>query len=523
MVAQLFRLRLALLGNIFSGTRRRAIGVVTGLIVSAILVVLLCVKVVGLAGGSIEAARTGVVIAGSVIVLAFLLAPLALQRQDSVDPRRFALFGIAPRKLAFAIAASAIVALPVVATALFALSTVIAWSHDIGLAFLSVIGAILGTTTCVLVGRISTSVAALVLSTRRAREVAGTIGVFLLVVLGPAAVLLLSVNWGPEGTSGAQNLAEILGFTPLGAAWSLPAAAAEGDAAGAFVSFVIAAATVVLLWAAWRALVEAMLLSARRDEESDEPAGLGWFARLPSTPAGSIAARSLTYWSRDPRYWVPLLIIPIVPIVMAVPFVLVSFPLTTYVLIPLPVMCLFLAFMIHNDVSLDNSAVWLHIVSGNRGVADRLGRTAPVLLIGIPLIGIGSVATVVLANNSSALPSVLGVSTCVLLAALGLGSVISARFPYAATRPGDSPFMQPQSTGSTSVFVQIGVIAGTLALAAPSIGWAIAAEYGTADAQWGSLWWGVSVGVVVFVSGTLAGGALFNRRGPEILATTLRG
>ncbi len=81
---------------------------------------------------------------------------------------------------------------------------------------------------------------------------------------------------------------------------------------------------------------------------------------------------------------------------------------------------------------------------------------------------------------------------------------------------------QPQSTGSTSVFVQIGTVAGTLLLSAPSIYFAIMAEFGDADAHTPALWWGVITGVVVVVLGALAGGAIVNRRGPEILATSLR-
>ncbi|GAA0996657.1 ABC transporter permease [Subtercola frigoramans] len=523
MVAQLIRLRLALLSNIFSGTRRRALGVTVGLLLATTAVVSVCLRIADLAGEPSSSVRTAVVLSGSAVVAAFLLVPMLFQRSDAMDPRRFAGFGFASRSLAFALVASSIVALPVVAAALFTLSAVVAWSQNAGVAFVALMSGVLGLATCVLLGRLSSSLAAYLLSSRRAREVAGTVGVFVLVILAPAAVLLLSINWGAEGATWAQRLAGILGVTPVGAAWTIPAALAEGDGAGALISFVIAAATVAVLWAAWQLLTTSMLTSTRREDESSEPSALGWFGRLPSTPSATIAARSLTYWSRDPRYWVPLLIVPVVPIVMAVPLVLVSFPLSSYALIPLPVMCLFLAFMVHNDISLDNSAVWLHVVSGRRGVADRLGRVIPVILIGIPLIGVGSVVTVLLANNSSALPSVLGVSTCVLLSTLGLGNLISARFPYAATRPGDSPFTQPQSTGSTSVFVQVAVVVGTLALTLPSIAYAVAAQFGDSEAHWSSLWSGVGVGLLVFILGTLGGGALFNRRGPEILATTLRG
>ncbi|MCU1477219.1 MAG: transporter permease [Subtercola sp.] len=522
MVAEFFRLRLALLGNIFLGSRTRVLGVTIGLVAALVAVIIVCLRVIQLGDADPETARTDLVIAGSVIVLAFAVVPLILQRPDSVDPRRFTFFGIQPRSLAFGLALSSFAALPVVAVSVFALSSIVTWSHDPLQTLLAVVGAVLAVATCILFGRISSSLAAFLLSTRRAREIAGVIGILILVLLAPAVVLVLSLNWGEPGDTVGQNIALFASFTPLGAAWSIPAAAANGDTGGAFLFFVIATVTVAVLWLAWRALVTVMLASNRRDDDRTEPAGLGWFARLPSTPAGSIAARSLTYWSRDPRYYVPLVIVPIVPIIMAIPFMLVAFPLTTYALIPLPVMCLFLGFMIHNDIALDGSAVWLHIVSGKRGLADRIGRMAPVLLIGLPLIGIGSVVTVFLAGNNDALPSVLGVSTCLLLSAIGLGSVISARFPYAATRPGDSPFVQPQSTGSISVFVQIATIAGTLILSAPSILFAIQAEYGNAEAHWSALWWGVVTGVVVIVLGALAGGAVVNRRGPEILASSLR-
>ncbi|MEF2975667.1 ABC transporter permease [Subtercola sp. YIM 133946] len=522
MVAELFRLRLALLSNIFTGSRARTFGVTVGLIAALIAVIAVCLRAIGLADAAPEMARTDIVVAGSVVVLAFAIVPLILQRADPVDPRRFGFFGIAPRTLAIGLAVSAFAALPVVAVTLFALSSIVTWSNDVGLVLLAIVGAALAVATCILFGRLSSSLAAFLLSTRRAREIAGVIGVLILVLLAPAVVLALSVNWGASGESVGESVAALAGFTPFGAAWAIPAAAATGDAGAAWLSFAIAAITVVVLWLAWSALVAVMLQSNRSDDERAEPAGLGWFARLPSTPTGSIAARSLTYWSRDPRYFVPLVIVPIVPIVMAIPFVLVAFPLTTYALIPLPVMCLFLGFMVHNDIALDSSAVWLHIVSGKRGLADRLGRMAPVLLIGLPLIGIGSVFTVFLAANSAALPAVLGVSTCILFSALGLGSVISARFPYAATRPGDSPFVQPQATGSTSAFVQVGTVVGTLLFSVPSLMFAIQAISGDADAYWMSLWWGVAIGVAALVLGALAGGAVVNRRGPEILASSLR-
>ena len=55
-----------------------------------------------------------------------------------------------------------------------------------------------------------------------------------------------------------------------------------------------------------------LLTTAERPAVARERGGLGWFALTPSTPAGGIAARSLIYWLRDPRYIVNLAIVPVV-------------------------------------------------------------------------------------------------------------------------------------------------------------------------------------------------------------------
>ncbi|RFA12032.1 hypothetical protein B7R21_11935 [Subtercola boreus] len=525
MVAQLVGLRLALLRNIFAGSRARLFGVGVGLLAGLIAVIAVFLRISGLASLDVVLARNEIVIGGSAIVLAFVLVPLLIQRDDPMDPRRFALFGIPAPRLALAEAVSALVALPVVAVVVFAVATVVAWSPTPLGVLLALVGSVLGVATCVLCGLIFSSISALVLVTRRSREVAGVVGVFVLVLLAPGVALALTVNWGLAASSLSLSVALLLGFTPLGAAWAIPAAAANGDSGGALLCFLIAVVTVAVLWLVWRSLVTLMLTSTRSESvEQAQPGGLGWFGSLPSTPAAAVAARSLTYWARDPRYYVPLIIVPIVPVILAIPLLVVGFPLEYYALVPLPIMCLFLGFAIHDDVALDNTAVWLHIVSGRRGLADRLGRLAPVLLIGLPLIGIGSVVTVFVSRNADALPALLGVSSCLLFASVGFGNLISARFPYAATRPGESPFTQPQLTGSTSVFVQVGTLVGTLAVSTPAVVFGVQAILlGQPDLYWTALWWGVPIGVLVLVLGTLAGGAVFNRRGPEILAASVRG
>jgi ABC-2 type transport system permease protein len=157
-----------------------------------------------------------------------------------------------------------------------------------------------------------------------------------------------------------------------------------------------------------------------------------------------------------------------------------------------------------------------------RGASDRIGRLVPVLISGVLVIGLGSAVTVFVLDDWRLLPSLVGVSTALLLGGLGVGSIASARFPYPAVKPGDSPFQQPQSTGAVTALVQSITMFGSLLVAAPAI-W-FAALGLLEDPSWNAAAFaaGVGLGIVVLAAGVLLGGRVFDRRGPEILAAALR-
>ena len=62
-------------------------------------------------------------------------------------------------------------------------------------------------------------------------------------------------------------------------------------------------------------------------------------------------------------------------------------------------------------------------------------------------------------------PAVLGVNIALLLGGVGVSSGLSARFPYAAPRPGDPAFQQPQVQGSTGSGAQALAVLCTLVVA----------------------------------------------------------
>ncbi|MGW9632181.1 hypothetical protein ACWGST_15905 [Agromyces sp. NPDC055520] len=512
-----------MLGNIFRRSPWQVVGIVIGLIYGLGLAAMLFVALVGLRFvDDVEIIRDIFVVAGAVIVLGFIVVPLIFGVDDTMDPRRFALFGLPDRSLAIGLAVAAVVGIPAIVLAIVLLGTVVTWSRGVGETLLAIIAAALAFATCLMLARVSTGLASLLLATRRARELSGVLGLLLIVMASPLIVVLVTIDWASSGVQVMESLAGVLSWTPFGAAFAIPGDAASGQWAAAVLKLLIAAATLVVVWFGWQSLVARMLVTPGREASAKSYRGLGWFDRMPQGVGGAVAARSFTYWFRDARYWVSLLMVPIVPIIVMVPLSLAGVPNEYLWLIPVPLMCLFLGWSLHNDTAYDSTAIWLHVVSGVRGSSDRIGRLVPVLIAGVLVIGLGSAVTVFVLNDWRLLPSLLGVSTALLLAGLGVGSITSARFPYPAVKPGDSPFQQPQATGTITALVQSITMLGSLLIALPAVVFAALGIF--VDPAWhaASFASGIGLGLIVLAIGVVAGGKVVDRRGPEILAAAIR-
>jgi ABC-2 type transport system permease protein len=522
MVAQFLRLKLRLLANILRRSPIQIVGIVLGLLYGAGLTVVLGAGLVALRVVDVELARSIVVTLGSLVVVGFLLVPLAFGVDDTLDPRKFALFGIPTFRLANGLSLAALIGVPSIVITIISIAQVVTWSRGVLPVFLAIISAVVIVATCVLGARVTTSLASLLLSSRRARETSSMIALLAIVSISPVVAVLASVDWSTDGEIVLARVASVLSWTPLGAVWAAPADAAAGNIGSAFFKALIAVTFAGLLWLAWQALVAAMLVTPEREAQVRREPGLGWFGRMPASPAGAIAARSLTYWFRDSRYRISLVMIPIVPVLMIIPLYTAGVFWQDLALIPVPVMCLFLTWSIHNDVAYDNSAIWLHLASNTSGMADRFGRAVPALMLGVPLVIVGSPICAAIYGDWQVLPSLIGVGLCILLSGIGLSSIMSARFPYPAVRPGDGPFMQPQSSGTVAALAQSLSFFAIILISLPSVALgALGLIYGVGW-HFASLIVGFVIGIVVFFSGLSWGGRIFDRRGPELLAFTLR-
>ena len=520
MVAELLRLRLHSLANDVRSGPRRWFGAVVAALFVLVASLAVAFLVSGLRSSGVDEVRAVVVGGGSLLLLGFAVVPLANVRAPWSDPRRLATLGVPERSAAVGLALGGAVGLPALALVVLSTGYVRAWGEGWGVALVAVGAAVLAGATALLLALVASGLDAVVLTTRAARRFL-LVGVVLLAVLLVPLVVEVVRAVLPGGV-GSAGVSDALAWTPLGAALSLPGHVAEGDTGRVVADLVVALATVGLLWAAWRLLVARAFLDGPEPDVSEEPSGLGWFEVVRATPTGAVAARSLTYWLRDARYRVSLAIIPFLPL-LVLPLGVAGVSWHWLALVPVPVMCLLLGFLPHNDVAYDSTALWLHVVADTSGLADRVGRLVPAVLLGAPIVGLGSVVATWVHGDWSVLGSELGVSASLLLCGLGLSSVVSAALPYAAVRPHDDPFQQPQSTGSSAGWAQTTMIGGALLLTLPTAWPAVRQVLGLqADGATVALWTGLGTGAAVLVLGVLVGARVFSRRAPELLAFTMR-
>ncbi|MBF4560600.1 hypothetical protein ITJ43_00395 [Microbacterium sp. VKM Ac-2870] len=511
MVAHVLRLRLDLLVGALRGERRQRVRTIFGFVLVALAVGAVCAATARLGSSSEGAAFAVTIVATSALTLGFFVTALVGGIDDQLDPRRFAVLGASPRETAWVTLLASTISVPVLALVVVAVALGALWARHGTPVGLIVLSSIVGVLTCMLLAKIALAIGG-ILHDRRSRELTGIFLIAVIVVVVPVVVFLASLEWTDGVPSALAEAVDVLALTPLGAAWAIPGRAVEGNLAG---SLAVALASVAVLAAAWVWLVRRLMTTTDRPGSARERRGLGWFDLTGGTPAGGVAARSLVYWLRDPRYLVNMIIVPIAAAVTVAPLVLVGVPLSFAILIPAPLIALFLGWMPHNDLAYDSTALWMHIAAAVRGAADRAGRLVPIALVGVVVLAVAIPVTISVHGRWAILPAMIGVCASLFLSALGLSSLASVVAPYAVSRPGDSPFQQPQRTGGG--LSQGVVMVGALVLSIPALWWAWLAL--TVDDQWAwtALWGGVGIGVVVLLGGIFGGGAVFDRTGARLM------
>ena len=538
MVAQLLRLKLRLFANGF----RRPLGrvIVSGIgLAFAVGVVIVVTTGAGVLHDLDDAfVRRVVVITGSFLSLAAFLIPFMLVRHELLDPRGLRSFRVRWGTVAITLLVLSIVG-PSLLIAPIAWAPTWVWDEPESVRIAQIAAPLLFVQGLLSVRLGVAAGAALANRERWSRRVRWIGAPILILAFVPVvAAVLPRLAPLPSGSSRlffvglikltgyvrTEQIAEGLQWTPLGALWAAPAFAVFRRPEFGMQAIWLGAVTVLVLLVLWFFAVRLVFRPTRRIPVERRGGVPGWFRRLPSTPTGAIAARSVTYWVRDPRYRAVLGFLPIIPIVVILACQIGGIPLAWSSLLPLPLMLILVAVSTtHNDIAYDSTAVWTHVAAQTQGVHDRLGRLFPPLALGSILLIVGTPLTAWAHGDPRIVPVVLGVGLALMLGGAGVASGISAQFPYAAPRPGDPAFQQPQVQGSTGSGAQALALLATLVVGAPAI---FAGVMWLIDPSvpwnWVSLLLGLQAGLIALFIGIRAGGAVFDRRGPELLAFTMR-
>ncbi len=521
MVAHLVRLRLQLLRNSLRRSPAQLVGVLLGAAYGLVMLGIVVSALFSLRSANLSDLRVVLVLGGSVLVLAWAILPVVAAGMDmSLDPRRFATFAVPPRELLTGLALAGLLGVPGLVTALIAALVAVAWAGFPLAAGVALLCAGPAVALCVVSSRLVSTVLTLFAASRRLREIGRLFLLLPVLLLGPLmAGLLLVADWS---AGFADTLAVVAGWTPAGFFWAAPADVADGRYGSAALRMILGAATIAVLVWGWKSAVERTLVTASHERLSGKSAsGVGLFRHFPARPAGAVAARALTYWTRDPRYAAGIVIVPLLPVILWSIGTLFSDGSAALMALA-PITAFLLAWSIATDVSYDGTAFWLHAASGVDGRADRLGRAGALLLFAIPTVIFFGLGAVLFAGRLHDAPAMIGVSLGILLSGTGLASVMSALFIHAAPRAGDSPFARQPGSG---FLIFAGQFAGWTALSILLLPQSIVAliylATGNPAVGWATLGAGVVLGLLNLGLGVLLGGWLYNQRVPEILRSVV--
>lgn len=518
MVGTILRLKLRLLGNGMMRSPWQIVGTIFALLYGLGVVGAIAVALVAAGGQEIPLdTRTAVsVLLGAAATLVWVLLPLFLTGGDSVmDPRQLIPYGIGRRQLVLALVLCGLVSVSTVLTLLWQTGHVLYWRAEPAAMLAALLMAPVTLVMLSLLSQAATTAASAWFSGRRARDATAVLGIGLAVMSWP---IITAVRTSFDSLAEAvPTITAVLAATPLGAAAALPADVAAGDWAAAGLRLVIVAATMAVALLIIRAgLVR--ITERPRPAASSRAAGrrgLGVLGLVPDRPWGAVMGRALIYWMRDARYGGSLIVLPGLVAVAVMLHLQTEADWALYGLGPM--VAFMLGFGISADVSYDHSAFSLHVTAGVRGIDDRLGRAAALLVFAVPATVVAAVVPAMLVGGTTTVVLVTTTSLGMLLASTGISSLVSARFTYPVPRPGDSPFKQPPGAAGRTMVVQFGSMAVMAAAMLPELVlwavWMLAAQD-----------WAVPVlmavtlvkGLGLLVLGIRLGARVYDRHQPEL-------
>jgi ABC-2 type transport system permease protein len=521
VVALLVRLKLTLLKNSLRRSVWRTVGLIIAMVYALGVVIMVLAGLLALRYASLALTADVTVIGFAALSVGWLLmSMLVFGVDETIDPAKFALLPVRARELLPGLLIAGLISAPGIATVLAGAGLVITWARTVPLTLAALIGAVLGVVTCFLLSRAATAAFASFLASRRFRDLA-FVGVALLgVSMGIAGNLISAIVRTDVGglRRSLSDLAMLAAWSPFGWAWAIPADISRNAWAVTGVHVVLAGAFVGVLWMAWGHFLGVRLVSpidgggtASKVRESATVELL-----YPATPAGGVAARTLRYWRRDPRYVAGIAGFLIGPIVLIVTQVINPEGTAAVAAFAPSLLGLLVGFSLAQDLSYDGTALWLHISAGISGAEDRAGRVMSTITVYLPLTVILLAIAMITTGAWHLLVPAVGLTFALMLTGLGVGSFVGTLWQWPAPPPGANPFTRGNAGGLPSLLSFTLTMFGTLILALPTIALVIWSFF-TPWLAYLSLPVGLVSGLLVLRIGMEQGGRVLDRRWPEAM------
>ncbi|MDO4243390.1 MAG: transporter [Actinomyces sp.] len=558
MVATLVRLRWRLTLNTLRTDAWAAVGTALALCCGAGAVLTLSWGAAALGAWAPQAASPVLAGLGALTVIGWVVVPLLMTGADSmIDPRALAPWIAPSRGLAAGLAVASACGVPGLSTAVVLCLPALVWAmagHGASaLLALALAPAALG--TCVLASQIIV-VGVGVSTSRRGRDLVALVGgvVVLAAAFIPSVINALEAS-GNLDLSRLDAAGRALGLTPMGWATNAPGLLAQGRTGPAVAMAVGAVVLPLALVPLWGRVVARVMTgparSAGRRASERMPAGaaasggaLPWqrrLARIAPGPAAAVAARCLRYWRTDPRYFVVILSVLVIPVLilavgvmgLASGSVQVDMGDGAWALswglgqapVPLlglpPFLALMCAWAVHDDLAYDSTALWTHVSAGLRGRDDLAGRALAMATWQMPVVLVLTVVCAAWTGRWPAAPAVLGASLGAYGAALAWSCGTCVLMPYLTHAPGENP-MKSRGSGMTMIaglLQTIGLLIIMVMAAPVLVGLVLVLAHGAWAWSPVLLVLGASWGAGLAWAGIVWAGGLLDRRYVPVLTT----
>jgi ABC-2 type transport system permease protein len=514
----LLRLRLRLLRNTLKLGSQQAISFVLGAISGTIMS--LVIASIYMASATEPVWGDTVVLGFAALWLGWLVLPaVGFSSDDTLDPRRFALFPLSPRELLPGLLLGALAGIGPIAS-LIAVGGAVAGAGLAGgspgvvtLAALAAVGAVIASVAW---SRALLAMASDLLNSRRGKDLTALASLVTLgaIVVGPQ----LLGRGGPSlGAGSLSTAAGIASWTPGGLAGAALRAAVDGDLAGSALRLAGLAGTIAAALALWglamrrQQRVSPVQASGGGHGTSLYPRTLRW---LPRNRLTAVAVRYLRTLVRDVRVRSQAL---------STTFVIIPLFVISAGAIPGPTAPLYATYLVipfgmlaANQLGHDGPALWFHELAGQDTRSDLLGRDLALATLALPLAVLGVVGLAAAFDAWETVPAAILLSLAVLLALLGVSNAAATIAPYPIPEDPSNIF---GGGGSGMGFLQ-GITALAVLLVHAVLILPVLLPTLLLDAAGSRLLaagLGVGYGVALLAGGTALGVARARGRGPELL------